>query len=115
MERRTQRTEIYEQYQRDGQVVASASKNRAVRIWNAITGEDTQKFQNVGYAPQLAFSTDDRSLGIGMGISHITQYASTSLAGEKSVDKTRGPRYPLAPARVTENVFYVLLPIATCS
>jgi WD40 repeat protein len=50
----------------DGNTIVSASGDKTVRLWNAITGKVIRKYQMNGPAAAVKFGTDGRCLAVGM-------------------------------------------------
>lgn len=49
-------------FSQDGSLLASASHDQTVRLWNPATGQEIQKLGNVGYNTRLFFTNDDKAL-----------------------------------------------------
>lgn len=78
----------------DKQVVASASyremvtlasPDRTVRLWNAATGEEIHLFKVSKHIPELEFGMDGKLLKTNVGNFNVSQYVSTLLAGESTI------------------------------
>ena len=49
-------------FSQDGSLLASASHDRTVRLWNPATGQEIQKLGNVEYNTTLIFTNDNKNL-----------------------------------------------------
>ena len=46
----------------DGSLLASASHDQTIRLWDPATGQEIQKLGNVGYNTTLIFTNDNKNL-----------------------------------------------------
>ena len=58
-------------FSQDGSLLASASDDQTVRLWNPATGQEVQKFETIGYITTLYFTNDDKILLTNRGIINI--------------------------------------------
>ncbi len=63
-------------FSQDGSLLASASDDETVRLWNPATGQEIQKLGNVGYNATLIFTNDNQKLLFNHG---------TMLIGKESL------------------------------
>lgn len=62
----------------DGRAVASGSWNMTVRLWNAATGKETHRFQDVEFIHQLAFVEYGTSPSTNTGALDVRPYVVSS-------------------------------------
>ena len=67
----------------DGLLLASASYDRTVRLWNPKTGQEAQKLEDVEYNNRISFTVDNKSLLTDRGCYGIDS-AYTSIMTLKS-------------------------------
>lgn len=49
-------------FSQDGSLLASASDDQTIRLWNPATGQEVQKLEGMGYITMLNFTNDNKNL-----------------------------------------------------
>ena len=57
----------------DGSLLASASHNKTIRLWDLATNQEIQKFEDLAYTTTLSFTNDDRILLTDIGTINIRE------------------------------------------
>ena len=72
----------------DESLLASASRDQTVRLWNASKGQELQEFENIPDISAINFSIDNNTILTNQGAVSIDKEPSAGMALESSTNQT---------------------------